>query len=99
MIGIVKWAVGFATHLLVSFKIYTSLKKGEALEKFFFRSKLKEGEYYSAKPQVSTRFDNHVITWILKKVGNDEKIVVNSNDLIKNFESCPPYEALGSHLV
>lgn len=97
--GIVAWVDGFATLFFASFRLAILIRREAALNKVFFRSKLTENDYYSADPNVSVINGVTVVTWVLKKVGKTDKIVVNTKDLHKNYETCSPYEALGSHLV
>jgi hypothetical protein len=97
--GLVAWVGGLGTHFFASFRLTFLIKKENALISVFFRSRTVPNEYYSADPKVSVNCGVSVVTWILKKVGKDDKIVVNTKDLNKDYEACSPYEALGSTLI
>jgi hypothetical protein len=97
--GLAEWVGGFATHFFASFRLTFLIKKENALTSVFFRSRTVPNEYYAADPKVAVNCGVTVVTWVLKKVGQDQKIVVNTKDLNKDYEACSPYEALGSTLV
>lgn len=65
-------------------------------QKAFFRDR--RGLYYAATPKVSDAYNGSRVSWALKEIGKDEKIMVTTKDLANHYEPCSPYEALGSSL-
>jgi hypothetical protein len=65
-------------------------------QKAFFRDR--RGLYYAATPKVSDAYSGSMVSWVLKEIGKDEKIMVTTKDLANYYEACSPYEALGSAL-